>query len=167
DQLLDELEARDRFAELRPLARVADRGGEAALRDPDAAGGERDAAVVERRHRDLEAVALGAESVGVVHPDVLEEELRGVLRAEAELALDRPRAETGAVGRDGEARDAAGAVGAGAGEDGREARPAPKRDEQLGAVQDPAAAVALCAPRAAAGIGARARLRQRVAAETC
>src|SRR5262249_56548123 len=87
-------------------------------------------------------------------------------RREAELALDRPRAEPGAVGRDDEARDAAGAVGPGAGKDEREARPASERDEQLGAVQDPVAAVALGARREAARIGARAGLRQRVAAES-
>ena len=47
-QLLHELERRNRPSELTPLARVREAGVQAALRDPDTARGERDAAVVER-----------------------------------------------------------------------------------------------------------------------
>ena len=47
----------DRHAELLALLRVGDRGVDAALADAHAAGGDRVAARVERRHRDLEPVA--------------------------------------------------------------------------------------------------------------
>ena len=61
DHLLDQLEAGERDAELLALLRVLDRGVDAAVADPDAAGGDAVAAVVERAHRDLEAVADLAE----------------------------------------------------------------------------------------------------------
>ena len=165
EQLLHELEARDRAAELRALLRVGDRRVEAALRDADAAGAERDAAVVERRHRDLEAGAELAEPVGVGDADAVEEELGGVLRAQAELALDRPRLEARRVGRDDEARDPARARLAGAREDERVRRPGAERDEDLLAAQHPVVAVALGARLEPARVGAGARLGQRVAAE--
>jgi hypothetical protein len=96
EQLLHELEARDRAPELCARLRVGDRRVEAALRDAHAAGAERDAPVVERGHRDLEAGAEVAEPVGVGDADTVEEELGRVLRTQAELALDRPRLEAGA-----------------------------------------------------------------------
>src|SRR3954468_24473274 len=93
DHLLNELEARDRPAELLALLRVVDRRGHAALADPDAAGRDAVAARVERGHGDLEAVADVAEQRVVAHLEVVELELRGVRRPEAELAVDRGRAE--------------------------------------------------------------------------
>ena len=78
DQLLDELEARDRDAELPALLRVVDRGVDAAVADPDAAGGDAVAAVVESAHRDLEAVADLAEQGVVGDLDVVERDLRRV-----------------------------------------------------------------------------------------
>ena len=131
-----------RPAELPALARVCDRRVEAALRDPDAPGAERDAAVVERRHRDLEALAELAEPRRVGDADAVEEELGGVLRAQAELALDRPRLEAGGVGRDDEARDAARPGLARAREDERVRRPRAERDEDLLAAEHPVVAVA-------------------------
>ena len=55
-------------------------GVEAALRDSDAAGSERDAAVVEGRHRHLEALAFGAEPARVGDADAVEKHFGGVLR---------------------------------------------------------------------------------------
>src|SRR5215210_3634889 len=54
EELLHELERCDRPAELLPLLGVGEAGLEAALPDPDAAGGERDAPVVERGQRHLQ-----------------------------------------------------------------------------------------------------------------
>ena len=81
EQFLYELELRDRPRELPPLARVRHRRVEAALRDADAAGAERDPAVVERRHRDLEAGSDVPEARVVRHAHAVEEELARVLSA--------------------------------------------------------------------------------------
>src|SRR4051794_28260396 len=97
DHLLHELEARDRPAELLALLRVVDRGVHAALTDPDAAGRDAVATGVERRHRDLEAVADVAEQGVVAHLHVVELELGGVGGSEAELAVYRRRAEAFAL----------------------------------------------------------------------
>ena len=133
---------------------------------PDAAGAERDAAVVERRHRDLEAGAELAEPVASSRDaDAVEEELGRVLRAQAELALDRARLEAVRVGRDDEARDAARPGLAGAREDERVRGPRAERDEDLLAADHPVVAVALGARLEPARVGAGARLGQRVAAE--
>src|SRR3954471_12328412 len=61
DQLLDELEAGDRDPELLALGGVAHRRIDASVADADAAGGDAVATRVERRHRDLEAIADLAE----------------------------------------------------------------------------------------------------------
>ena len=109
DQLLDELEAGDRDAELLALGRVGDRGVDAAVADPDAAGGDPVAARVERAHRDLEAVADLAEHRVVADLDAVERDLGGVGGAQAELAVDLLRGVALAVGRDEEAGEALGA----------------------------------------------------------
>ena len=88
DHLLDELEAGERDAELLALLRVVDRGVDAAVADPDAAGGDAVAAVVEGAHRDLEAVADLAEHRVVADLDLVERDLGGVGGAQAELAVD-------------------------------------------------------------------------------
>ncbi len=165
EQLLDELEARDRPPELPAVLRVRDRRVEAALRDADAPGAERDAPVVECRHGDLEPAAHLAEHAVRRHPHAVEEELRRVLRAQAELALDRPRLEAGRVRRHDEAGDAARPRLAGAREDERVRRPGAERDEDLLSRQHPAVAVPFGAGLEPARVGARTRLRQRVAAE--
>ena len=121
DQLLHELEARDRAVELPALLRVLDRLVHAALGDPDAAGRDAVAAAVERRHRDLEAVADLAEHLVVGHLDLVERQLGGVGGAQAELAVDLLRGEARAVGRDEEAGHAAVLLlGVGLGEDHRD-----------------------------------------------
>src|SRR6266511_2121752 len=165
DQLLDELERGDRPAELLPLARIRNARLEAALADPDAPGRQRDPTVVERRHRDLEALALRAEPRRVRHADAFEKELARVLRAQAELALDRPRLEPRRIRRNEEAREPARALASAAREDQRNPRPRPERDEDLLPADQPVGTVALGAGDEARGIGPRSRLRQRVAAE--
>ena len=165
EQLLHELEASDRATEGAALARVADRRVEAALRDAHAPRRERDPADVERRHRDTEAAVELAQAVLIGDAHRVQRELRRVLCAEAELALDRARVEAVRVGRDKEAGDAAGPRRAGAREDERNRRPGAERDERLRARQRPAVAVALRPRRERRGVGAAARLGQRVAPE--
>ena len=75
------------LAERLALARVLDRPLETGADDAAAARGDREAPVVERVHRDLESLALLAEPVLGRHLDVLEEELAGRARPDAELVL--------------------------------------------------------------------------------
>src|SRR5581483_156920 len=163
--LLHELEARDAASELLSLLCVRDRCVQAALRDPDAACAERDPSVVERRHRHLEPAANLADDRLVADVNAVEEELGRVLRAQAELALDRPRFESVGIGRHGEAREPTRASLAGAREDERRRRPRAERDEDLLAREPPAGAVALRARLEASRVGPGAGLGQRVAAE--
>ena len=83
----DELVAADLLAERLPLARVLDRALEARADHAARARGDREAAVVERVHRDLEALALLADQVLGRHLDVLEEELARRARPDPELVL--------------------------------------------------------------------------------
>src|SRR5581483_524128 len=144
---------------------VRDRRVEAALGDPHAPGAERDAAVVERRHRDLEAAAELADERVVADLYAVEEELGRVLRAQPELSLDRARLEAVGVGGDDEARDAARPGFARAREDERVRGPRAERDEDLLAADAPAVAVPLGARLEPARVGPRPRLGERVAAE--
>ena len=140
DQLLHELEARDRAVELLALLRVLDRLVHAALADPDAAGRDAVAAAVERGHRDLEAVADPAQHLVVGDLDPVERQLGGVGRAQPELAVDLLRGEARAVGRHEEAGDAAVLLlRIGLGEDHRDLRVVAERDEHLRAGDRPAA----------------------------
>ncbi len=79
----DELELRQRAAELAPLRRVLDREVEQVLGRADRAGAEPDAPVVEHRHRDPEAVAGFAEDVLGRDLDVVEVEAAQVVAAQA------------------------------------------------------------------------------------
>src|SRR5919109_4541076 len=95
DHALDELVLGDRYAEGLPLHGVLDAGLQAGLDQPRRAGGDGVAPVVERGHRDLEALALLAEAVRRRHPHVLEHDRAGIAGAHAELAVNtrRPDAE--------------------------------------------------------------------------
>src|SRR5581483_9906922 len=95
----------------------------------------------------------------------VEEELGGVLRAEPELAVDRPGREALRGRRHEEAGDAARALATRAREDERHACPRAERDEDLRAVDHPRVAVALCARDERRRVRAAARLRQGVATE--
>src|SRR3954463_1879954 len=166
DHLLHELEARDRAAELLALLRVGDRRAHAALADPDAARGDAVAARVERRHRDLEAVADVAEQRVVRYLDVVELELGGVGRSEAELAVDRGRAEALALGRDEEGGEAAMLLlGVSLSEDERDLRVVAHADPLLLAGDAPAALGLLRAGAQVGGVGARVGLGEAEAAE--
>ena len=79
----------------------------AALADPDAAGGDAVAAVVERRHRDLEPVPDLTEHRVVGDLDFVKRQLGRIGRAQPELAVDLLGGEAGAVGRNEETGQAA------------------------------------------------------------
>src|SRR5262249_50294891 len=164
EQLLHELMRCDRLPELLPLARIAEAGIEATLRDADAARGERDSAVVQRRHRDPEAVALRAQAILVGHPYTVERQLGRVLCTEPELALDARRAESVRLRRDEKARQAAGALSAGSCEHERDPGPRAERDEDLRPGEHPLAPVALGPRPEARRVPARAGLGQRAPA---
>ena len=166
DHLLDELEAGDRDAELAALLGVLDRRLDAALADPDAAGGDAVAAVVERAHRDLEAVADLAEQRVVADLDLVERDLGGVGGAQAELAVDLLGGEAVALGRDRkQARPRCFLLGVGLGEDQRDLGEVAERDPHLLAADRPAG-VGLRRPGAKVGsVGAGVGLGQPEAAE--
>src|SRR5690606_28510562 len=107
----------DGLAELRTGLRVVHARLEAGLDDADAAGGDRDPALVQGLHRVLEALALLADEGVGGYADVVERQFGGGLAAEAELAVDQVALETRCVGGNEERRDAACAFPAGAGED--------------------------------------------------
>src|SRR5439155_23808624 len=92
---LDGLEFGDRLAERLALLRVRRRVLEAGARDADSLRRDPDAPGVERLHRNLEAGADGAEAIRVRDASVLEDQLRRVRSADAELVLllgdDHPR----------------------------------------------------------------------------
>ena len=100
------------------------------------------------------------------HADAVERELRGVLGAQPELALHRPRLEALRARRDEERRDPPRALAARAREDDRRLGPGAERDEDLRAGQHPVVAVRRFGPRRQRrGVGAAAGLGERVAAE--
>src|SRR5581483_2271301 len=106
------------------------------------------ASAVERRQRDLEAVADAADEVRGGHAAVLEDELRRVGTADAELRLELPHAEPGRAALDDERGDPlVTQARLGLREHDRDAGLRAVRDEVLRAVQDPVIAVA---PRARA-----------------
>src|SRR4051812_9074824 len=99
--------------------------------------------MVERRHRHLEAAAELADDVFAADAHVVEEDLRRVLRAQPELALDRSRLETGCIRRHDEARDPARAWLTSACEDECVGRPRAEGDEDLLSGEQEAVAVGL------------------------
>ena len=157
---------RDRDAELPALLRVGDRGLDAAVADPDAARGDRVAARVERRHRDLEAVADLAQQRVVADLDAVERDRGGVGGAQAELAVDLLGGEAVGFGRDEEAGEALGASSPGR-SGRRSARPRRScRARSTSSAGDPPAAVDLLGPGAqVGGVGAGVGLGQAEAAE--
>jgi hypothetical protein len=77
----------DRHAERLALARVGYRAHVSAGRDADGLGGDADASTVQRGQRDLESLALGADTVRDRHPALVEDQLGGVGGADPELVL--------------------------------------------------------------------------------
>ena len=89
DHFLDELVLRDLDAERLALERVLGARVAAGADQPGRAGGHRVAALVEREHRDLEALALPADEVLGRHLDVVHLEEAGVAGEDAPLLRER------------------------------------------------------------------------------
>ena len=87
------LEVADALAELLPFAGVRGRDLEGTLGDPDGLRRDPRAAAVERAHREVEAVALGADPVRGRDPYAVESELGGRAAADPHLVLDAGDAE--------------------------------------------------------------------------
>src|SRR5215211_3926192 len=137
DEEVDALVHGDRDVEGDTLLRIVDRIVEGRLGDADRARRRAGPCEVERRHRDLEAFALLAESVRGRDDDVGEGERGGVRRALAHLVEVLLERDAGRVHRHDERRQAAVAlVRIGLGEDDRPRRLARIRDERLRAVED-------------------------------
>src|SRR5213076_630620 len=100
-----ELVAADLLPELLALARVLDGALEARAHDAARARRDGEAALVERVHRDLEALPLLADEVLRRHLDVLEEELPRRAGPDAELVLGLPRGHPGPLPLDDERGD--------------------------------------------------------------
>jgi hypothetical protein len=133
----------DRRAELLAFGGVPQAHLEGLAGETDRARGEREAPVVEGGQRDLHPAADLAEDGVVTDPDPLERDLGGVPRAQAELAVDLPADVPGGVLRDEEAGDALVlAVDDGPREDLGDRAEGAVGDEDLGAVDHPAVAVA-------------------------
>src|SRR5437773_1820898 len=89
DHLLHELVAAYLLAECLALARVFDRRFESFTHGAGRPGGDREAAVVEAAHGDLETVALVADAVRFGHFHVAHENRADIAGANAEAVLDR------------------------------------------------------------------------------
>ena len=105
---LDRLDLGDRLAERVALLRVAHGLVERRAHHAERLGRDADAAGVEHAHRDLEALALGAQALFHRHPQVLERERDRVGAAQAHLVLGLADHEPGAPRSTMNARDARG-----------------------------------------------------------
>src|SRR3954447_21387833 len=106
DHVLHELVAADLLPERLALARVLDGALEARAHDAARARRDGEAALVERVHRDLEALPLLADEVLRRHLDVLEEELPGRAGPDPELVLRVAGRDSLPLALDDERRDA-------------------------------------------------------------
>ena len=103
----DRLLEADRLAELDALLGVIDRRFVCALRDAERLRRDADAAAVQRRHRDLEALTFLAEQVFLGHLDVVEDQLRGGRGADAHFVVMVAEGEAPPAFFDDKGRDAA------------------------------------------------------------
>src|SRR5207302_724783 len=87
DHVLYELVLPDRLTERLALAGIFDRALQARADDPTRPGGDREAPLIERVHRDLETLAFLADQILRRNLDVLEEELTGRAAARELLAV--------------------------------------------------------------------------------
>ena len=135
------------------------------LGDTERLCADADAAAVERRHRNREALALLMQEPVSPHPRILDDDVGGHGRVEAELLLDPRRAHVLRV--EDERGDAfgAGGVGVGSGEEEERARVMAVRDPLLRARDPPAVSVRSRRGPQRAGVGARLGLGQREGAE--
>src|SRR5438132_113553 len=163
---LDPLEGADGLAELLPFSRVGDGGIERGLGDaePQGAGGRpRD---VERAHGQLEALALGPETIGDGDRAVAEVQRHRRRGTDAHLLLFLADAEAGRALLDEERGHAPRApTGIERREHGDHVRVVAVGAPLLGAVEHVVLAAADGRGLEAAGVGARARLGERVGAE--
>ena len=137
------LERRNRLPERLPLARVLDRPADCRLGGCDRAHSLQQPLLCELGHELPEALADRTEHVAVREAHVGEEELGGVLRAQADLVERAPAGETGPVALDEEERHAfRPGAGLGLGRDDDDVGELTVRDEDLLAVQHPVVAVA-------------------------
>ena len=142
EQLLDQLERRRSACRTGCAGRVADRGVQAPLRQPDAPGGDRHAALGQCTHGYGDPATFLPEQRRPRHPNPGERQLGGGLATQPELAVHGGPGESRAIRRHQERRDAPCPVAAGPGEDQRQIRPGPVRDEHLLAGDQPVVAVA-------------------------
>src|SRR2546428_2246663 len=105
DRAVPDVEGPARLAELLPPARVLTRPPETGADPAAGARRDREPALVEPVHRDLEALALLADEVLARHLDVLEEELARRARPDPELVLGLGRCEARPVLLEHEGRD--------------------------------------------------------------
>ena len=103
----DRLLEADRLAELDALLGVIDCRFVCALRDAERLRRDADAAAVQRRHRDLEALTFLAEQVFLGHLDVVEDQLRGGRGADAHFVVMVAEGEALPAFFDDKGRDAA------------------------------------------------------------
>ena len=159
---LDPLEGGDRLAELAPLLRVGDGRVERGLGDAHRLRAHGRPRVVECAQRDAEALALAAEPV--LHGDLAVREVDGDGRraADPQLALELAEGEAGERRLHEKRRHALVAAPPVHGGEEREHRGVRAVGHpHLGAVEHVAVTVAHGRRRHAAGVGARARLRDR------
>ena len=143
DHELQALEVADGMAELLALLHVVQRVVECALRDAHGLRGDRDAGVVQRLHRDAEALADLADDAVAGDADVVEVDLAGGGALDAQLLLGRAERDAVVGLLDDERRDALGAlVGVGLREHRVVLRDAGVGDPALDAVEHPVVAVA-------------------------
>ena len=88
DHLLDQLVLADLLAKRLALVGVLERRIEARLGEAHRAGRNREAALVDRAHRDREALAFLADAVLGGHANVVEVDLAGIAGMDAELGFD-------------------------------------------------------------------------------
>src|SRR5438477_367721 len=158
---LDRLKIGDLLSERLALLGIREGVLETRARDPDRLRRDRDAAAVEGRERDLVSLIRLAEETRGRHSRILEDELRGIRSADAELLLELAYRESRRVFLDDESGDPLSLLRRiGLREDDRHVRQRSVRDEVLGPVQDPAVTVAPGGGTHRRGIAARRRLRQ-------
>ena len=142
DHLLDELEAGDRDAELLALLRVGDRRVDAALADPDAAGGDAVAAASRARVIATLKPSPTSPSIASSPTSTSSSAISAVSEARRpELAVDllRARSPRWSVGTRKQARPVVLLLGVGLGEDQRDLGEVAERDPHLLAADRPAA----------------------------
>ena len=159
--LLDQLVLTDLLPERLPLVGVAHGGVDARLGEPDRAGGDREAPLVDGAHRDEEPLALLADPMLLRHDDVVEIDEAGVAGPDAELAVQRARGQPRHPALQQERRHALVLLGAvDAGEDQEVVGEIGQPDPELLAVEAVGRAVAAGRGLEIGGIGADAWLGQ-------